>query len=125
MVEIILVVHLLIALAMIASVLLQRSEGGALGIGGGGGGGGMFTARGAGSALTRITAGLAIAFFATSITLTIISVRSSAPKSAFDNVVAPGKPATGTKNEGDKAVRLPVLPKAPVSDPSKPKVPTN
>ena len=126
MVEIILVIHLLIALAMIGAVLLQRSEGGALGIGGGGGGaGGLFTARGAGSALTRITAGLAVAFFATSITLTILSVKSSTPKSAFDNVAAPGKPAADGKAKDENAVRLPVLPKAPEADPSKPKVPTN
>ena len=70
----ILVIHLIIALALIGVVLLQRSEGGALGIGGGGGGGGggnLFTARGVGNALTRTTAYLAVAFFCTSIALTV------------------------------------------------------
>ena len=62
---VILVIHLLIALALIGVVLLQRSEGGALGIGGGGGGGAgnLFSARGVGNALTRTTACLAVAFF--------------------------------------------------------------
>ena len=111
MTEVILVIHLLIAMALIGAVLMQRSEGGALGIGGGGGGAGMFTARGAGSALTRATAILAAAFFVTSITLTIISVRSTAPTSVFEKV--PG-------NAGKS--RLPTLP--PASNPGQPKVPT-
>ena len=64
--EVLLVVHLLVALGLIGVVLLQRYEGGALGIGGGGGGGGnLFSARGVGNALTRTTAYLAVAFFAT------------------------------------------------------------
>ena len=115
--EVILVIHLLIALGLIGSVLLQRSEGGALGIGGGGGGGGMFTARGAGSALTRTTAILAAAFFVTSITLTILSTKKSAPTSVFDKV-------GGTEKSGtSKKVGVPVLPKPPA--PTKPTVPTN
>ncbi|MEM8625404.1 MAG: preprotein translocase subunit SecG [Pseudomonadota bacterium] len=69
--SVVLVVHLIIALCLIAVVLLQRSEGGALGIGGGGGG--LVSQRGATSALSRVTWGLAIAFITTSITLTILS----------------------------------------------------
>ena len=62
---VILVIHLIVAVALIAVVMLQRSEGGALGIGGGGGGSGnLFTARGVGNALTRTTAYLALAFSA-------------------------------------------------------------
>ena len=71
-----LVVHVMIAIALIGTILLQRSEGGALGIGGGGGGGGMgglFSSRGAANALTRTTAFLAIGFFLTSIALSILS----------------------------------------------------
>jgi len=116
MVEFILVIHLLIALALIGSVLLQRSEGGALGIGGGGGGGGMFSARGAGSALTRATAILAAGFFITSLSLTIMSARKSAPTSVFDTV-----PGTTSTKKPD--VKLPDL--GPKKDPSKPTVPTN
>ncbi|MEO0958051.1 MAG: preprotein translocase subunit SecG [Pseudomonadota bacterium] len=70
--DIVLIVHLIIAICLVAVVLLQRSEGGALGIGGGGGGG-LVSARGAASALSKVTWGLAIAFICTSITLTILS----------------------------------------------------
>jgi preprotein translocase subunit SecG len=66
MTAVLLIIHVLIALALIAVVLLQRSEGGALGIGGGGGGaGGFMTGRGAANLLTRSTAILGVAFFAT------------------------------------------------------------
>ena len=63
-------IHLIIVLFLIVVVLLQRSEGGGLGIGGGGG---MMTARQAGDALTRTTTILAVAFFATSLGLGILS----------------------------------------------------
>ena len=71
MATILLVIHLLIAIALIATVLLQRSEGGALGIGGGGGG--MMSGRGQGNLLTKTTAILAACFFMTSIGLTVIA----------------------------------------------------
>jgi preprotein translocase subunit SecG len=80
--EVLLVVHLLIALALVGVILLQRSEGGALGIGGGSGN--LFSSRGVGNALTRATAILAAAFFATSIALTIMS--SKRPGSLFQSV---------------------------------------
>jgi preprotein translocase subunit SecG len=65
------VIHLLIVLAMIGVVLLQRSEGGALGIGGGGGG--FMSSRGTGNLLTRATALLAAGFFITSLMLSILA----------------------------------------------------
>jgi len=80
----------MVAAALVGVILLQRSEGGALGIGGGGGGGFM-TGRGTANLLTRITAGLATAFFITSITLTILARQSAAPTSVFDTQ-APGQP---------------------------------
>ncbi|MDH3742835.1 MAG: preprotein translocase subunit SecG, partial [Hyphomicrobiales bacterium] len=89
MTAIILVVHMLIALGLIGVILLQRSEGGALGIGGGGGGGGaggMFSSRGAANLLTRLTAGLALCFFVTSMALTILARGTSQPGSVFDGV---------------------------------------
>lgn len=67
---VLLTVHALIVLALIGVVLLQRSDGGALGIGGGGGGGFM-TSRGAANVLTRTTSVLAALFFGTSIVLAI------------------------------------------------------
>jgi len=69
---VLIVAHLFIVIALIAVILLQRSEGGALGIGGGGGGGGLMSARGSANLLTRATAILAALFFATSIGLTVL-----------------------------------------------------
>ncbi len=69
--NIILIIHLVLALCLIAVVLLQRSEGGALGIGGGGGG--LVSQRGAATALTKMTWALAAGFLCTSIILTILA----------------------------------------------------
>lgn len=69
--NLVLVIHLILALCLIAVVLLQRSEGGALGIGGGGGG--LVSARGAATALSKVTWFLAIGFICTSILLTVMS----------------------------------------------------
>jgi preprotein translocase subunit SecG len=86
--QILLVVHLVVALALIGVILMQRSEGGALGIGGGSGN--LFSSRGVGNALTRATAILAACFFATSVALTILAGQRSG--SVFDSVV-PQAPA--------------------------------
>jgi preprotein translocase subunit SecG len=118
---VILVIHLLIALALIGVVLLQRSEGGALGIGGSGGGGSgnLFSARGVGNALTRTTAWLAVAFFATSITLTVLATRGGSGSSVFDTAPAPsseGQPAPAAPaapGQGTGGSVLPQLPTAP------------
>lgn len=80
--NVILVIHLILALGLIGIVLLQRSEGGGLGIGGGGGG--VMSSRGAATALGKVTWGLAIAFLITSIALTIISAQNSADSSVVD-----------------------------------------
>lgn len=69
MTAVILTIHSLIVLGLIGVVLMQRSDGGALGLGGGGGG--FMTGRGAANALTRTTSILAAAFFATSLLLAI------------------------------------------------------
>jgi preprotein translocase subunit SecG len=68
---VVLVLHLLVAIALIGFVLMQRSEGGALGIGGGGGS--LISGRGAADVMVRITGGLALVFFVTSITLTMLA----------------------------------------------------
>lgn len=93
-----LVAELIIATALIIFVLLQRSEGGALGMGGGGGGmGGLFTARGAADTLTRTTAILAFLFFVTCIVLNILSLHGRDQTSILDSVqpgtTAPAKSA--------------------------------
>jgi preprotein translocase subunit SecG len=72
MLTFIIVIHLMIVLAMCGLVLLQKSEGGGLGIGGGGGGGFM-SSRGTTNVLTRSTAILAACFFATSLLLSVIA----------------------------------------------------
>jgi preprotein translocase subunit SecG len=94
MTTVLLVVHILIALAMIVVVLMQRSEGGALGIGGGGSGGGFLTGRGQANLLTRITAVLAVCFFASSIMLTIIANQGGSAGSLFQKPAAPAGAST-------------------------------
>lgn len=93
-----LTIHILIALALVFVILLQRSEGGGLGIGGSGGGqgGGFMTARGTANLLTRVTTFLAIGFFATSITLAILSGRTSVTSSILDEVVQETETSTST-----------------------------
>jgi preprotein translocase subunit SecG len=103
MATVLLIVHVMIALALIGVVLLQRSEGGALGMGGGGGGGGGFmTGRGAANFLTRVTAGLAAAFFTTSLILSLVASQP-AQRSILDVPQAPGTQPT-------KAPRAPSAP---------------
>jgi preprotein translocase subunit SecG len=75
-------VHLLVVIALVAVVLLQRSEGGALGMGGGG----FMSGRAQANALTRTTAVLAAIFFATSLGLTLLANMNRAPKSIFEGV---------------------------------------
>ncbi len=104
MTTVILVIHLMIAAALVGVVLMQKSEGGALGIGGGGGGG-MLTGRGTANLLSRATAVLAAAFFVTSIVLTILAQRSTAPRSVFETPAA-GAPTTGA--DGTTAPAAPV-----------------
>lgn len=80
---VLIVIHLMVVIALVIVVLLQRSEGGALGIGSSGTGG-LFTGRGQANALTRATAVLAGIFFATSIALTVLASYNRAPKSIFE-----------------------------------------
>ena len=122
---VILVIHLVVALALIGVVMLQRSEGGALGIGGGGGAAGnLFTARGVGNALTRTTAWLAVAFFCTSIALTVIATHRGSG-SVIDGVTPPassgGQPAAPAQGSGDSSV----LPKLAPAAPAQPQVPVS
>lgn len=122
---VLLVVHLVIAVFLIGLVMLQKSEGGALGIGGSGGGG-LFSSRGVGNTLTRSTAILAAAFFATSIALTILSNHKSAPTS----LAAPAGPVQSNEVGGSVSTGAPVAPAEgggvlPNLDAGKPAVPTS
>ena len=85
----------MVVIALVAVVLLQRSEGGALGIGGGGGGNFM-SARGAANALSRTTAILATVFFITSITLGILAGYEGGQGSVLDRI-----PLQNTEGSGN------------------------
>ena len=78
---VLIVIHLMVVVALVGVVLLQRSEGGGLGIGGGSG---FMTARGAANALTRATGILAIAFFATSLSLSLLARYGERPIDILD-----------------------------------------
>ena len=81
--NVVLIIHLLLALGLIGVVLLQRSEGGGLGMGGGGG---VVSGRAAATALSKVTWMFAIAFIGTSITLTILAAEKSAGTSVLDRL---------------------------------------
>lgn len=84
--SVLLIVLLFVTVAMVVLILLQRSEGGALGMGSGGSGlGGLFSPRGAGDALSRTTAMLAVVFFVASLALTLMAVHGRPEKSFLDS----------------------------------------
>jgi preprotein translocase subunit SecG len=90
---VVIVIHLMVVLAMIGLVLLQKSEGGGLGMGGGGG---FLSSRGTANVLTRSTAILAAVFFATSLILSILAGIDRKPRSIINpggTPAAPGAPA--------------------------------
>lgn len=110
MTTVVLVIHLLLAIAMVGVILIQRSEGGALGIGGGGGGGGMggfMTGRSAANMLTRATGLLAAGFFVTSLTLAIMASNGRERGSILD------QPAPAPVEQVPAA---PAAPSAPVAN---------
>jgi preprotein translocase subunit SecG len=89
---VLIVIHLMVVIALVGVVLLQRSEGGGLGIGGGSG---FMTARGAANALTRATGILAIVFFATSLSLSLLARYGERPIDILDRA-----PATSSDQNG-------------------------
>jgi preprotein translocase subunit SecG len=93
MLNVLIVIHLLLALAMVGLILLQRSEGGALGIGGGG----VMSGRAAGNLLTRATAIVAAAFFVTSLSLALLASERSKQGSLMDAPVVDTPVAPDTK----------------------------
>jgi preprotein translocase subunit SecG len=87
--NVVLAIHLILALLLIGVVLLQRSEGGGLGIGGGGN---AMAARSQATGLTKLTWILAVCFIITSITLTVLATRSGDSDSVLDSL-SPEAPA--------------------------------
>ncbi len=83
--NVLIVIHLMIVLALVGVVLIQRSEGGGLGIGGGSG---FMSARGTANALTRTTAILAALFFATSLGLGLLTRYEARPTDILDRIPA-------------------------------------
>ena len=109
MATLLLVIHLFVTLALIGVVLLQRSEGGGLGVGSSQGMGSFMTGRGTANLLTRTTAFLGTAFFVLSISLALINRGGSGPRSIL---------------ESPPATTAPAAPVAPAAPPP-PAVPTN
>ena len=120
---VLIVIHLMIVLALVGVVLLQRSEGGGLGIGGGSG---FMTARGAANALTRATAILAAAFFVTSLGLSIIARYGEQPIDILDRLPAGQQEQDGGGTGGGVLDQLggSDAPAAPAPAPSGPQVPS-
>ncbi len=107
MLIIVLVIHVLIAIALIGVVLLQRSEGGALGMGGGSsGGGGLMSGRSAGNVLTKSTAVLGAAFMATSIVLAVLAGSDGGSGSFLDETAPP----TQSEEAPPEEPRAPAVP---------------
>jgi preprotein translocase subunit SecG len=103
---IITVIHILITVALIGVILIQRSEGGGLGIGGGGGGmSGFMTGRGTANLLTKATAILAAVFMCTSIALTLLATggRSTSIMDVAPAAPAPTAPASPPANTAPSA----------------------
>ena len=103
---VLLVIHVMIAASLVGIVLMQRSEGGAIGIGGGG----FMTGRGAANALTRLTAYLAGGFFATSIALALLANHVNKVRSEFETPAAVSAPASPA---------APAVPDAPATPPAR------
>src|SRR5262245_43670092 len=132
---VVVVIHLMVVVAMIGFVLLQKSEGGGLGIGSTGG---FLTSRGTANVLTRATAILALVFFITSLALSVLAGLDRKPKSIL-NTGAPASQQPGAppaplgqgggglldtlRNQGQQqAPSAPTAPATPVP-PAGPQVP--
>src|SRR5262245_19908454 len=134
MLTVIVVIHLMIVVAMIGFVLLQKSEGGGLGIGSTGG---FLTSRGTANVLTRATAVLALLFFITSLTLSWLAGLDRKPKSILNTGGTPTSQQPGAppaplgqgggiidtlRNQGQQQPSAPATPVPPPA-PSGPQVP--
>ena len=117
---VVILIHLMIVLAMVGLVLLQKSEGGGLGMGGGSGGGFMSN-RGTANVLTRATAILAAGFFLTSLALSIIASHGRAPTTVIPASQSGAPSAPAPANQGGGVLNQ--LQQGPPAAPSGPQVP--
>jgi preprotein translocase subunit SecG len=122
--HVIVVIHLMVVAAMIGVVLLQKSEGGGLGIGSTGG---FLSSRGTSNVLTRTTAILAAVFFTTSLVLSILAGWDRKPRSIIQGTPAQQVPAGTPEAPGgnvlDRLRQSEQQPPAPAPTPSGPQVP--
>jgi preprotein translocase subunit SecG len=112
MTTVLLIIQMFVTLALIGVVLLQRSEGGGLGIGTSQGMGSFMSGRGTANLLTRITSILAAAFFGLSLALALLNKGTTMRRSILDVPAPAGSTA-------------PSPPAAPAPAPAAPLVPTN
>jgi preprotein translocase subunit SecG len=140
MTTVLLLIHLFVTIALIGVVLIQRSEGGGLGIGTSQGMGAFMSGRGTANLLTRTTAILGVLFFGISLTLALLNkgttgaghslldvAPASAPAAAGSKLppLAPAPaPAPGSDVPAGPAASAPTQPAAP-AEPAKPAVPVN
>jgi preprotein translocase subunit SecG len=118
---VIIVIHLMVVLAMIGVVLLQKSEGGGLGMGGGGG---FLSSRGTANVLTRTTAILAAVFFSTSLILSILASLDRRPTSVLGGSGAPaGQQQPGSPGPAAPGGSLLDQFQTPPAQPSAPQAP--
>ena len=89
---VVIVIHLMIVAVLIGAVLLQKSEGGGLGMGGGAG---FMSSRGTANLLTRTTAVLAVGFFITSLFLSWLASYERKPSSIIGTPASQSAPADG------------------------------
>lgn len=104
--EVVLVIHLMLAIALVVTVLLQQSEGGALGIGGGQGS--MMTGRAAANLLTRLTTIFVACFFVTSLVLAWMAKQDSVSSSVLDGAT----PAAATQPAVPETPAAPAVPQS-------------
>lgn len=115
--NIVLSIHLILTLCLIGAVLLQRSEGGGLGMGGGDG---AVSGRGAANAMTKLTWMLAAGFLVTSVALTIIAAKNAGDGSVLDRLGldTPAATTTLTPDLGDVILTPPTATDAPTAPPA-------
>lgn len=124
--NVVLTILLIFAVLLIGVVLIQRSEGGGLGMGGGGN---VMTGRQAANALTKATWILGIGFMVAALAMTIIAAKNAAGVSVVDRIAdaptpapAPAAPAAGGNLLPPAATDAPLTP-PPVVDPAAPAAP--
>lgn len=120
MIAVLLIIHLFVTLALIGVVLIQRSEGGGLGIGSSQGMGSFMSGRGTANLLTRTTGILAAAFMVLSLALALLNRGTGG---VGRSIMADPLPATTTSAPATTTTPAPAVPEQPAAPPSR--VPTN